>query len=151
VSDINISDSLPSWIKDHIEIYLKDGDAGHLWDSSIGGGKGLLTTLLLTTTGRKSGRVLMIPLIYRPTADGGFCVIASKGGAPSHPAWFLNLEANPKVNLKVAKEEFSAVARIVTGEERARLWSLMVDYYSPYTSYQAATEREIPVVVFDQV
>jgi deazaflavin-dependent oxidoreductase (nitroreductase family) len=151
VSDINISDSLPSWIKDHIEIYLKDGDAGHLWDSSIGGGKGLLTTLLLTTTGRKSGRVLMIPLIYRPTADGGFCVIASKGGAPSHPAWFLNLEANPKVNLKVAKEEFSAVARIVTGEERARLWSLMVGYYSPYTSYQAATEREIPVVVFDQV
>jgi deazaflavin-dependent oxidoreductase (nitroreductase family) len=151
VSDINISDSLPSWIKDHIEIYLKDGDAGHLWDSSIGGGKGLLTTLLLTTTGRKSGRALMIPLIYRPTADGGFCVIASKGGAPSHPAWFLNLEANAKVSLKVAKEEFSAVARIVTGEERERLWALMVDYYSPYTSYQDATEREIPVVVFDLV
>ena len=149
MSEIKIPDSLPLWIKDHIELYLADGEAAHLWDASLGGGEGMLTTLLLTTTGRKSGKQLIIPLIYRPTDTGGYCVIASKGGAPSHPAWYLNLEANPHVNLKIANQEVEAVARVVEGEERERLWRLMVDYYAPYTDYQAATERQIPVVVFE--
>ena len=108
MTEISIPDSLPAWVKDHIELYLADGEAAHLWDASLGGGDGMLTTLLLTTKGRKSGKQLMIPLIYRPTGDGGFCVIASKGGAPSHPAWYLNLEAAPEVQLKVANEEFKA-------------------------------------------
>ena len=146
---ISIPDSLPVWIKEHIDMYLADGDAGHLWDASLGGGEGMLTTLLLTTTGRKSGNQLIIPLIYRPAGNGGFCVIASKGGAPSHPAWYLNLEANPNVHLKVINEEFKAVARVAEGDERSRLWNMMVDYYAPYTDYQASTERQIPVVVFD--
>ena len=149
MSEIKIPDSLPSWIKDHIGLYLADGEAAHLWDASLGGGEGMLTTLLLTTTGRKSGKQLIIPLIYRPTDTGGYCVIASKGGAPSHPAWYLNMEANPHVNLKIANQEVEAVARVVEGEERERLWRLMVDYYAPYTDYQAATERQIPVVVFE--
>lgn len=149
MTEISIPGSLPSWVKDHIELYLADGEAGHLWDASLGGGEGMLTTLLLTTTGRKSGKQLIIPLIYQPTGDGGYCVIASKGGAPSHPAWYLNLEANPEVHLKVANEEFKAVARVAEGDERARLWDLMVDHYAPYTDYQAATERQIPVVVLD--
>jgi len=109
----------------------------------------MLTTLLLTTRGRKSGKNLIIPLIYRPTGSGGFCVIASKGGAPAHPAWFLNLEADPKVTIQVAKDKYEATARIAHGEERERLWNLMVDYYAPYTDYQAATERKIPVVVLE--
>lgn len=152
MTEINIPDSLPSWVKDHIELYLADGEAGHLWDSSLAGlNEGMLTTLLLTTTGRKSGKQLIIPLIYQPTGDGGYCVIASKGGAPSHPAWYLNLEANPEVQLKVANEEFKAVARVAEGDERARLWDLMVAHYAPYTDYQASTERQIPVVVLDPV
>jgi len=145
----SIPDSLPDWIKDHIDLYLADGEAGHFWDASLGGGEGMLTTLLLTTTGRKSGKQLMIPLIYRPTGDGGLCVIASKGGAPSHPAWYLNLEANPEVNLRVINDEFKAIARVAEGDERSRLWNMMVDYYGPYTDYQASTDRQIPVVVFD--
>lgn len=149
MTEISIPDSLPSWVKDHIELYLADGEAGHLWDASLGGGEGMLTTLLLTTTGRKSGKQLIIPLIYRPTGDGGYCVIASKGGAPAHPAWYLNLDADPEVHVKVANEEFTAVARVADGDERARLWDLMVDYYAPYTDYQASTERQIPVVVLD--
>jgi len=149
MTEISIPDSLPAWVKDHIELYLADGEAAHLWDASLGGGDGMLTTLLLTTKGRKSGKQLMIPLIYRPTGDGGFCVIASKGGAPSHPAWYLNLEAAPEVQLKVANEEFKAVARVAEGDERERLWNAMVDYYAPYTDYQASTERQIPVVVLD--
>ena len=149
MTEINIPNSLPPWIKEHIKIYLEDGETGHLWDSSIGGSEGMLTTLLLTTTGRKSGKRLIIPLIYRPTGDGNYCVIASKGGAPAHPAWYLNLVANKQVDLKVINDEFAARARVAEGDERKRLWQLMVDYYPPYADYQAATERVIPVVVFE--
>jgi deazaflavin-dependent oxidoreductase (nitroreductase family) len=151
MNDINIPDSMPGWIREHVALYLKDGEAGHYWDASLGGGQGMLTTLLLITTGRKSGKRSILPLIYRPTGDGGYCVIASKGGAPAHPAWFLNLEANPRVKVQVANEKFDAVARVAKGEERERLWQLMVDYYAPYTDYQAATQRQIPVVVLDPV
>jgi deazaflavin-dependent oxidoreductase (nitroreductase family) len=111
----------------------------------------MLTTLLLTTTGRKSGNALVLPLIYRPTGDGGYCIIASKGGAPAHPAWFLNLQADPNVHIQVANDKYDAVARVAEGEEREKLWQLMVDYYAPYTDYQAATDRQIPVVVLDPV
>jgi deazaflavin-dependent oxidoreductase (nitroreductase family) len=151
MADVDIPASLPDWIREHVELYLRDPEAGHHWDASLGGGKGMLTTLLLTTTGRKSGKQLMIPLIYRPTDSGGYCVIASKGGAPAHPAWFLNLEADPNVHIQVANEKHQAVARIASGPEREQLWQLLVDYYAPYTDYQAATERQIPVVVLDPV
>jgi deazaflavin-dependent oxidoreductase (nitroreductase family) len=151
MNDITIPDSLPEWIKEHIALYLKDGEAGHYWDASLGGGEGMLATLLLTTRGRKSGKRLILPLIYRPTDTGGYCVIASKGGAPAHPAWYLNLEADPNVHIQVAAEKFDALARVAEGEERERLWRVMVDYYGPYTDYQAATQRQIPVVVLDPV
>ena len=151
MTDTNIPDSLPAWIREHLELYRRDPDAGHLWDAALAGGEGMLTTLLLTTTGRKSGKSLTLPLIYRPSGDGGYCIIASKGGAPAHPAWFLNLSAQPRVAVQVASEKFDAVARVAEGEERQRLWQLLVDYYAPYTDYQAATEREIPVVVLDPV
>lgn len=149
MTDISLPASLPQWIKDHVELYERDGEAAHLWDASLGGGKGMLTTLLLSTKGRKSGKTLKLPLIYRPTDDGGYCVIASKGGAPEHPAWYLNLKENPKVTVKVANKEFKAKARVAEGEEREKLWQKMVDYYAPYTDYQAATERRIPVVVLE--
>jgi deazaflavin-dependent oxidoreductase (nitroreductase family) len=148
MTDIKLPDYLPSWMSDHINTYLEDGEAGHLWDASLGGGEGMITTLLLTTKGRKSGNTLILPLIYRPTDDGGFCVIASKGGAPAHPAWFLNLQANQDIQLKVANDEFKAVAKVAEGDEREKLWSLMEAYFAPYASYKAATDREIPVVVF---
>ena len=149
MTEVHIPEYLPDWIKEHVELYLQDGEAGHYWDAALGGGEGMLTTLLLTSTGRKSGKSLVLPLIYRPTGDGGYCIIASKGGAPAHPAWFLNLEADPKVHVQVATDKFDAVARVAEGEERERLWQMMVDYYAPYTDYQAATERQIPVVVLD--
>lgn len=151
MSEIQLPDSLPDWIKKHVEVYLQDGNAGHYWDARQGGADGLLTTLLLTTTGRKSGKRLILPLIYRPTGDGGYCVIASKGGAPAHPSWFVNLQAKPEVELQVATDRFDAKARVATGAERDRLWQMMVDYYPPYTDYQAATSREIPVVVLEPV
>ena len=90
-----------------------------------------------------------LPLIYGET-NGGYCIIASKGGAPAHPAWFLNLEADPNVHVQVAADKFDAVARIAEGDERQQLWEQMVRIYAPYTDYQAATDRTIPVVVLEK-
>ena len=151
MSDAKIPAGLPDWIKQHIELYLKDGEAAHLWDASFGKGAEPLTTLLLTTKGRRSGKTVHVPLIYRPTDSGGYCGIASKGGAPEHPAWFLNLEAQDQVEIKVGADTMTAVGRVAEGEERDRLWAMMADYFSNYHDYQAATERKIPVVVLEPV
>ena len=151
MNEIVIPESLPPWIKEHVTLYLADGEAAHLWDASLAGGEGLLTTLLLTTVGRRTARKSVLPLIYRPTESGGYCVIASKGGSPEHPAWFLNLQANPLVELKVANREFQARARVAETAEKTNLWKLMVDYYPLFADYQGLTQRRIPVVVFDPV
>jgi deazaflavin-dependent oxidoreductase (nitroreductase family) len=146
-----IADGLPDWIQDHLQRYMNsDGADGHYWDAAGAGGEGLFPTLLLTTTGRKSGDSSTIPLIYGKT-DRGYCVIASKGGAPAHPAWYLNLDADPDVHVQVAADKFSATPRVAEGEEREALWAQMVGIYAPYTDYQAATERKIPVVVLEPV
>ncbi len=151
MNEIKIPESFPSWIKDHLRRYLEsDGADGHLWDSSVAGGKGPIPTLLLTTTGRRSGNPLLLPLIYGET-DGGYVVIASKGGAPQHPAWLLNLSAHPEVGVQVIADRFQAKTRIATGEERETLWKQMVDIYPPYTDYQKKTDREIPVVVIERI
>jgi deazaflavin-dependent oxidoreductase (nitroreductase family) len=143
------SPGLPDWIKNHLARYLAtDGADGYLWDASLGGGKGLVPTLLLTTVGHKSGRVLTLPLIFGQSG-ADYVVVASKGGAPAHPAWYLNLQASPEVQVQVKAEKFTAHARTAKGAERARLWSKMVEIYGPYAQYQTKTTREIPVVVLE--
>ncbi len=140
---------LPDWIRDHVRRYQEsDGADGHLWDSSVAGGPGPVPTLLLTTTGRRSGAPHVLPLIYGETA-GGYAIVASKGGAPSHPAWYLNLTARPEVRVQVGARRFRARARTAAGSERASLWKQMVGIYPPYADYQKRTEREIPVVVLE--
>jgi deazaflavin-dependent oxidoreductase (nitroreductase family) len=151
MSSSSLPAELPEWIRNHVSRYLEsDGADGHLWDSSVAGGSGMVPTLLLTTTGRKSGRSLLLPLIYAKTATG-YAIVASKGGAPAHPAWYLNLSANAEVDVQVAAEKFKARARTLGGGERAKVWEQMVAIYPPYTAYQARTEREIPVVVLEPV
>ena len=145
------SSDLPDWIKNHLARYLAtDGADGYLWDASLGGGKGLVPTLLLTTVGRKSGRVLTLPLIFGRSALD-YVVVASKGGAPTDPAWYLNLQANPQVQVQVKAEKFAAHARTAQGDERATLWAKMVDIYGPYAQYQTKTPRQIPIVVLEPV
>jgi deazaflavin-dependent oxidoreductase (nitroreductase family) len=78
-------------------------------------------------------------------------VVASKGGAPEHPAWYLNLEANPKVHVQVKADKFAAQAHTANAQERAALWPKMVEIYGPYTDYQKKTDRQIPVVVLQRV
>jgi len=147
MAEPNKPSQLPDWIRDHLSRYLAtDGADGHLWDASLGGGKGLVPTLLLTTVGRKSGRLLTLPLIFGRSGPN-YVVVASKGGAPTHPAWYLNLQANPEVRVQVKAEKFAARAYTADREERAVLWPMMVEIYGPYAQYQTKTDRQIPVVV----
>ena len=151
MAEPNKSQDLPAWIKDHLARYIAtDGADGYLWDASLGGGKGLVPTLLLTTTGRKSGRELTLPLIFGRSGPN-YVVVASKGGAPTHPAWYLNLQASPKIKVQVKAEKFTAQAHTADAAERATLWPIMVEIYGPYAEYQTKTDRQIPVVVLKPV
>jgi deazaflavin-dependent oxidoreductase (nitroreductase family) len=134
------------WIAEHIELYRKDPEKAHMWDSTPLGGPGLLPTLLLTTKGRRSGKPRSLPLIYG-MADDNYVVIASKGGMPEHPLWFLNLEAEPECELQVGAKSVIARARVAGGAEYKRLWEQLAEIYPPYLDYRKATERTIPVVV----
>ncbi|MHB2018879.1 MAG: nitroreductase family deazaflavin-dependent oxidoreductase [Candidatus Xenobia bacterium] len=135
-----------SWIDEHRKQYLADGNLGHMWDSTMVGGPGKVPTLLLTTTGRKSGEKRIMPLIYGKT-DEGYVVVGSKGGAPEHPDWYKNLLANPQVEVQVATDKFHATAETATGEKRRQLWEVMLPIWPAYEQYQTKTQREIPVVL----
>lgn len=136
------------WIKEHIALYKSDPEKAHDWDSTPLGGPGILPTLLLTTTGRNSGEPRSLPLIYGEH-EGSYVVIASKGGMPTHPLWYRNLEANPACTLQVGAKTVKGTARVAEGDERAEIWDMMAKIYPPYLDYQKATDREIPVVVID--
>jgi len=151
MSTVKVPANLPQWIGEHLRRYVEsDGADGHLWDTTAVGGPGPVPTLLLTTAGRRSGQPITMPLIYGEVG-GKYVVVASKGGAPTHPGWYLNLVAQPAVEVQVRADRFRAAARTATGEERARLWQTMAAIYPPYNAYQAKTQREIPVVVLERV
>ena len=150
MTEENSKTEIQKWITDHVQLYREDPDKGHLWDSTFAGGPGLLPTLLLSTTGRKSGRTSVLPLIYKKVGSG-FVIIASKGGAPAHPAWYLNLVANPDCEIQVAHDHYRVTARTAEGDERETMWQQLAEIYPPYNDYQAATTRKIPVVVLDPV
>ena len=142
--------SLPSWIADHLRAYVESGGAeGHLWDSTPVGGRGMVPCLVLTTVGRRSGEKRASPLIYGE--DGAaYVVVGSKGGSDTHPAWYGNLLAEPRVELQVGRQRFAASARVAEGAERERLWAKMLGIYPPYADYQSKTAREIPIVVLER-
>ena len=145
----DIPEFLPDWIKNHIELYLTDPEAAHMWDSGVAGGPGPLPTLLLISKGRKSGEEKMLPLIYKKVGDA-YVIIASKGGAPTHPAWYLNLVAEPHCQIRVGKEKMAVTARDAAGAEREDLWGQLAEVYPPYNDYQkTAGDRTIPVVVLE--
>jgi proline iminopeptidase len=139
----------PNWQQIHIDLYLKtDGAEGHFVDFTPAGGPLETPCLILRTTGRKSGAEKLAPLIYGEDGEN-YVIVASKGGAPNHPAWFLNLEAEPKVGFQVGAQKFEGAARIAEGAERERLFAMMAKLYPPYDDYQAKTSRRIPVVVLE--
>lgn len=127
--------------QEHVDRYrATDGAEGHDWEGTH--------TLLLTTRGRKSGEERTTPLIYGRDGDS-FLIVASKGGADDPPAWFLNLSAEPEVELQVKGDRFKAHARTATPEEKPPLWETMVAEWPSYNDYQRQTERQIPVVVLE--
>jgi deazaflavin-dependent oxidoreductase (nitroreductase family) len=128
----------------HVRRYRETGgEVGHRWKR---GSK----ILLLTTTGRKSGKARTTPLIYEEDGDR-YVIVASKGGAPEHPSWYRNLQKDPNVELQLLNDVFPARARTAEGEERERLWELANQQWPDYDSYQTRTERQIPVVVLERM
>jgi deazaflavin-dependent oxidoreductase (nitroreductase family) len=105
--------------------------------------------LLLTTTGAKSGTTYTTPLVF--TRDGDrLVIIASKGGAPTNPAWYHNLVANPTVTIEVGPEKYEANALVTQGEERDRLFDAQATLMPNFAEYQRNTTRRIPVVVLER-
>lgn len=104
--------------------------------------------VILTTRGRKSGKLRKTPLM-RVEHEGTYAVVASMGGAPRHPVWYLNLVANPEVTLQDGAEVTDMRARTVNAEEKAQWWPRCTDVWPPYDQYQASTHRDIPVVVLE--
>lgn len=128
------------WVRDQVELYESSG--GQQGNTLADTG---LPVVIVTTRGNKSGKVRKTPLM-RVEHDGEYVLIASKGGAPSHPVWYHNLKADPKtVVIQDGPVPFAAEVRELDGEERARWWGRAVAAYPPYAEYQERTARQIPV------
>jgi F420H(2)-dependent quinone reductase len=133
----------------------KLGSGAHAGVYRATGGKlfgrmGKSPILLLNTMGRKSGKKRTSPLLYVMDGDD-FVIIASKGGASAHPAWYLNLMANPEATVEIGDREVQVEAEEADPEDKTRLWQKMVEMYPAYDAYQEKTEREIPLLVLRPV
>lgn len=131
-----------AWVRDQVEAYEASG--GEQGNTLLDSG---LPVIIVGHLGRNSGRVRKTPLM-RVEHDGEYALVASRGGAPTHPVWYLNLKAAPdQVTIQDGPEPFDVVVREVDGEERAVWWERAVAAYPPYAEYQERTERRIPVLV----
>jgi proline iminopeptidase len=150
--DAKLAPNLPQWMIEHANRYISSGGTdGHIYAVTPPGYAPMnVPSLLLTTTGRKSGEKFIFPLFYGETG-GSYIIVASKGGAPEHPGWYRNLLAHPEVEVQVGTKKVKARARTASGAERARLWEKALEFWPPYADYQKKTEREIPVVVLDPI
>ncbi|HEX4865294.1 MAG TPA: nitroreductase family deazaflavin-dependent oxidoreductase [Acidimicrobiales bacterium] len=126
---------------EHVRRYMETGgDVGHDWNG--------VHTLVLTTTGRTSGQPRRNAMIYG--RDGAsYVVIASQGGMPTHPNWYLNVLAHPDVEVQVGPVRLAVRARTAEGEERDRLWRMMAGIWPNFDVYQTRTDRRIPVLVLE--
>ena len=140
----DIVDSPSDWVNKHIKSYVEtDGEQGHEFREGV-------PILLLTVKGRKSGLLRRTALIY--DRDGAnYVIVASKGGDPKHPEWYLNLVADPEVRVQVLAEKFTAHARTAEGAERERLWTKLAQIWPDYDEYAKKTDRQIPIVVLEPV
>ena len=135
-------DSPTDWVAQHIRDYVQsNGRNGHLFRG--------VPTLLLTTRGRRSGVRRRTALIYGEAGDS-YLVIASDGGAPKHPAWYLNLAEDPAVDVQIGAEIFPAWARIASDAEKPLLWQQMTAILPSYNTYQAKAARDIPLVILER-
>ncbi|MGE0416221.1 MAG: nitroreductase family deazaflavin-dependent oxidoreductase [Acetobacteraceae bacterium] len=152
MAEAKLAPNLPGWMLEHTNRYLSSGGTdGHMYKVSPPGyGDLTVPSLLLITTGRKSGDKYIFPLFYGKSGDS-YIIVASKGGAPDHPGWYKNLLANPEVEVQVGTQKIKARARTVSGPDRARLWQEALKFWPPYADYEKKTTREIPVVLLDPI
>ena len=139
------------FITEHRRRYIDSGGSeGHIIDLGPVGGLGFTTHLLIETVGRKSGERRVTTLIYA-IVGGEVVIIASKGGADVHPAWYLNLVENPEVRFQIGTQAFRGSWREPEGAEREAAWAVMERNYPPYDDYKKATGRTIPVVMITAI
>jgi deazaflavin-dependent oxidoreductase (nitroreductase family) len=135
------------WVSEHLMMYLASGGTrGHIEDVTEVGGRALTTHCLIRYRGRTSGRTYVKPLIYG-NFGGELVIVASKGGADSHPEWYHNIRASPTVEVQVATQAFEATWREPDDEERRGVWAYMAHLFPPYLAYQQSTNRRIPLVM----
>jgi len=125
--------------KDVIETFRANAGKIEGWGSLI----------LLTTTGAKSGQPRIAPLMLVEEGDR-ILAVASKGGSPKHPDWYLNLLAHPEVTVEVGSEKFTTTAKVLSGDERTKAFKRAVEVFPYYAEYQKKTEREIPVIALER-
>ena len=146
-SSAAISATRRDWVTEHREYYLRsDGVKGHIEDITVVGGRRLGTHCLIKFVGRKSGKVFITPLCYG-AIGGEIVIVGSKGGADKHPEWYLNIHEMDSIDVQVATQAFRCTWREPEGAERLKVWDYMVDCFPFYASYQASTDREIPLVM----
>ena len=145
--------SPPPWLNSrYSDVAIKWISRVNTWAYRRNNGKGLggtfqnIPIVLLTTTGRKTGQPRVNPLYFLRDGDR-VIVAASRAGSNKNPMWYLNLKANPKVQVQIRDEVLELQARDATGEERARYWPKLVAMYPTYEDYQSWTDRMIPLVV----
>jgi deazaflavin-dependent oxidoreductase (nitroreductase family) len=137
-------DYIPSpstWVREQVEKIEETGDTRSVsvMDRPV---------VMLTMRGAKTGAIRKVPLM-RVEHEGVYAAVASKGGAPEHPLWYANLQADPKITLQDGTRTWAAVAREITGDERAQWWQRCVAAYPPYAEYQEKTDRLIPVLLLE--
>lgn len=142
-----IREARRDWVTEHREKYLRSGGVeGHIEDLTPVNGRTYGPNCLIKYKGRKSGKIFITPLSY--AAVGGEVVICgSKGGADTHPEWYLNVIASPEIEFQVGTQAFKATWREPEGAEREKVWAALVDTHPFYADYQGWTTRVLPLVM----
>jgi len=150
-SSAAIAATRKDWVTEHREMYLRSGGAeGHIMDITAVGGRSFATHCMIKYKGRKSGKIFITPLCYADIG-GEVVIVGSKGGADTHPEWYLNVIADPEVEFQIATQAFRATWREPEGAERQKVWDFVVDCFPFYGDYQKSTDRQIPLVMMKAV
>jgi deazaflavin-dependent oxidoreductase (nitroreductase family) len=136
--------SASEWVRDQVERYESSGgtEGTTLLDTGM-------PVVIVTNRGAASGKVRKTP-VMRVEHDGVYALVASQGGAPTHPHWYANLQADPHIEFQDGPDRWDAIVREVDGDERAQWWDRAVATYPPYADYQERTDRVIPVLVVER-
>jgi deazaflavin-dependent oxidoreductase (nitroreductase family) len=150
-SSAEIAVARRDFVAEHREQYLRSGGTeGHIVDITPVGGHSFATHCMIKYTGRKSGKTFITALCYGDIG-GEVVIVGSKGGADTHPEWYLNIVASKEIEFQVATQAYRATWREPTGAEREKVWAFMVDNFPFYANYQKSTSRQIPLVMMKAI